>query len=560
VRDAPSSECWKSVEEKDANNMDNQQFQAVIVGSGLAGLTCAIELVEQYGYTKVALVTKGSLSEGAASLWAQGGVAVALSSDDNPALHAEDTLKVGGGLNHVSVVHLLAQEGPVQVRQIIERGAIFDRDSDGEYVFAREAAHCRRRVLHAKDATGAEMVRALVSYMRTLPADRITVFEHAFGVDLAQQNQVTQGLWISQEGNLKLLSAPVVVLASGGAGQVFSYTTNPGAATGDGIALAYRAGARLRDLEFFQFHPTALDIHQSGLVATGPAADESAGWSSLPLITEALRGDGAVLVDETGERFTNELLPRDQVARAIWKHRRDGHHTYLDARGIENFAERFPTVFASCQKWGVDPQTQLMPVVPAAHYYMGGVEIDCWGRTSVAGLWACGEVGNGGVHGANRLASNSLLEALVFGARVAENVGQMGSPTLGGSTQVNTPQLVDDNPLIIRRLRDIMWDKVGLARQQAGLQEAKQQLASLGTTLTGQVSQTANLLLLAQLMTEAALLRQESRGAHYRLDYPQLRNDLALHLTFEKGEAPAWTTLDDSTVSQATLGVGALAS
>ena len=540
--------------------MDNQQFQAVIVGSGLAGLTCAIELVEQYGYTKVALVTKGSLSEGAASLWAQGGVAVALSNDDNPALHAEDTLKVGGGLNHVSVVHLLAQEGPVQVRQIIERGAIFDRDSEGEYVFAREAAHCRRRVLHAKDATGAEMVRALVSYMRTLPADRITVFEHAFGVDLAQQNQVTQGLWISQEGNLKLLSAPVVVLASGGAGQVFSYTTNPGAATGDGIALAYRAGARLRDLEFFQFHPTALDIHQSGLVATGPAADESAGWSSLPLITEALRGDGAVLVDETGERFTNELLPRDQVARAIWKHRRDGHHTYLDARGIENFAERFPTVFASCQKWGVDPQTQLMPVVPAAHYYMGGVEIDCWGRTSVTGLWACGEVGNGGVHGANRLASNSLLEALVFGARVAENVGQMGSPTLGGSTQVNTPQLVDDNPLIIRRLRDIMWDKVGLARQQAGLQEAKQQLASLGTTLTGQVSQTANLLLLAQLMTEAALLRQESRGAHYRLDYPQLRNDLALHLTFEKGEAPAWTTLDDSTVSQATLGVGALAS
>lgn len=540
--------------------MDNQQFQAVIVGSGLAGLTCAIELVEQYGYTKVALVTKGSLSEGAASLWAQGGVAVALSSDDNPALHAEDTLKVGGGLNHVSVVHLLAQEGPVQVRQIIERGAIFDRDSDGEYVFAREAAHCRRRVLHAKDATGAEMVRALVSYMKTLPEGRITVFEHAFGVDLAQQNRVTQGLWISQEGNLKLLSAPVVVLASGGAGQVFSYTTNPGAATGDGIALAYRAGARLRDLEFFQFHPTALDIHQSGLVATGPAADESAGWSSLPLITEALRGDGAVLVDETGERFTNELLPRDQVARAIWKHRRDGHQTYLDARGIENFAERFPTVFASCQKWGVNPQTQLMPVVPAAHYYMGGVEIDCWGRTSVAGLWACGEVGNGGVHGANRLASNSLLEALVFGARVAENVGQMGSPTLGGSTQVNTPQLVDDNPLIIRRLRDIMWDKVGLARQQAGLQEAKQQLASLGTTLTGQVSQTANLLLLAQLMTEAALLRQESRGAHYRLDYPQLRNDLALHLTFEKGKAPAWTSLDDSTVSQATLGVGALAS
>ncbi len=540
--------------------MENQQFQAVIVGSGLAGLTCAIELVEQYGYTKVALVTKGSLSEGAASLWAQGGVAVALSNDDNPTLHAEDTLKVGGGLNHVSVVHLLAQEGPVQVRQIIERGAIFDRDSEGEYVFAREAAHCRRRVLHAKDATGAEMVRALVSYMKTLPADRITVFEHAFGVDLAQQNQVTQGLWISQEGNLKLLSAPVVVLASGGAGQVFSYTTNPGAATGDGIALAYRAGARLRDLEFFQFHPTALDIHKSGLVATGPAADESAGWSSLPLITEALRGDGAMLVDETGERFTNELLPRDQVARAIWKHRRDGHQTYLDARGIENFAERFPTVFASCQKWGVDPQTQLMPVVPAAHYYMGGVEIDCWGRTSVAGLWACGEVGNGGVHGANRLASNSLLEALVFGARVAENVGQMGSPTLGGSTQVNTPQLVDDNPLIIRRLRDIMWDKVGLARQQAGLQEAKQQLASLGSTLTGQVSQTANLLLLAQLMTEAALLRQESRGAHYRLDYPQLRNDLALHLTFEKGKAPAWSSLDDSTACQATLGVGALAS
>lgn len=536
--------------------MNQDTFQAIVVGSGLAGLTCVIELVESYGFTKVALVTKGTLFEGAASLWAQGGVAVALGSGDSPALHAQDTLKVGGGLNHTEVVTMLAEQGPGQVLRIIERGAVFDKDSNGDYQFGLEAAHSRRRVLHAKDATGAEMVRALVEYLKKMPQfqEKVQVFERAMAVELvtggSAEAAATQGLWIHNPEGLRFLAGARVVLASGGAGQVFSYTTNPGAASGDGLALAYRAGAKVRDVEFFQFHPTALDIHDPQIkekAKSGVDQPAAGPWTSLPLITEAIRGEGAKLVDETGQRFTDELLPRDQVARAIWKHRSLGHRTYLDARHITNFAERFPTVAASCRQCGIDASQDLLPVVPAAHYYMGGVEVDAFGRTTLSGLWACGEVANGGVHGANRLASNSLLEALVFGARVAQDIaaGCQDCPALSlNLDQLQPPNFVTDEPETIAEIRQIMWKNVGLARQEEGLQEAQFSLQRLAESRRNKISPTCNLLLLAQLMTQAALLRRESRGAHYRLDFPQTQADMALHVTLQRNHSPVWTALE----------------
>jgi L-aspartate oxidase len=484
----------------------------VVIGAGVAGLSAALGAAPQ----RVTVITKTRLAEGGASVWAQGGVAVAVGEDDTPPLHAADTLAAGAGLSDPRAVELLTREGPERVRALVELGAEFDRTPEGDLALGREAAHSRRRILHAHgDATGAEMVRAQSAAVRA--RERITVEERAFALELVKDGDRVAGvLALHADGRLVLHLAPAVVLATGGIGHVYLHTTNPPEATGDGLAMAARAGAKLVDLEFVQFHPTAL----------------ASGRDPMPLLTEALRGEGAVLLDSRGRRFMldehpdAELAPRDVVARAIWRQQQAGERVVLDAREAvgAGFPDRFPTVFASCMAAGIDPRRELMPVSPAAHYHMGGVAVDRRGRTSLPGLWACGEVSSTGVHGANRLASNSLLEALVFGARVAEDArAQAGKPSPAAAFEgVEAPAMLDPfaAPAAIAALRQLMWDHVGLVRDGEGLTFAIAGLERLAPGLAGP-GEAHNMLTVARLVAAAARERRESRGGHYRTDFPQ---------------------------------------
>jgi L-aspartate oxidase len=494
--------------------------EVLVVGSGVAGLTAALGSALR----RVTLLTKKSLISGS-SPWAQGGVAAAMGADDSPALHAADTMAAGAGLSDPEAVDLLTGEGPERIRALLELGARFDRDAAGQLNLGREAAHGRRRILHARDATGAEIVRALSAAVRQAPEIRIE--EGAFAVDLVLDGGRVAGVLAIHAGGRRVLHlAPAVVLATGGLGRLYLHTTNPPEATGDGLAMAARAGARLVDLELVQFHPTAL------------AAE---GADPMPLLTEALRGEGAVLLDGQGRRFMldehpdAELAPRDVVARAIWRRRVAGENVVLDARAAvgDRFPELFPKVFEICRnsslQGGLDPRIESIPVAPAAHYHMGGIAVDADGRTSLPGLWACGEVSATGVHGANRLASNSLLEALVFGARVAEDL-RRAIPA--GPVPVRTVGLrVAEGPEgsgaaagdaeLIAAVRRLMWEKVGLVRDEAGLLSALEALDDLAAMHPEASGEARNLLGVARLVTAAALARQESRGGHFRLDLPE---------------------------------------
>ncbi len=518
----------------------------VVVGTGVAGLTAALGCAPR----RVTLLTKARLGDGGASPWAQGGVAVAVGEDDAPALHAADTISAGAGLNVPEIVALLTREGPERIHELLALGARFDRDTAGRLALGREAAHSRRRILHARDATGAEMVRTLVEAVRRAP--EIRVVEETFAVDLVVEDGRVVGLVAADAGGRRVLfQASAVVLATGGLGRLYLHTTNPPEATGDGLAMAARAGARLVDLEFVQFHPTAL----------------AAGADPMPLLTEALRGEGAVLVDGGGRRFMPaehpdaELAPRDVVARAIWRRLVAGDAVVLDARAAigDRFPERFPTVFALCRAHGLDPRREPLPVSPAAHYHMGGVAVDDHGQTSLPGLWACGEVASTGVHGANRLASNSLLEALVFGARVAADLRERrptlrpAAPAAGRVPGVapglrpgrfrKTPGIASEaprpaqdlglvavklgagaartgDPVLVAAVRRLMWERVGLVRDARGLEAALAGLARLREEHPEVTGEARNLLDLARLVTEAALARRESRGGHYRADFP----------------------------------------
>lgn len=492
----------------------------IVVGSGVAGLTTALQ-IRTYNL-KVILVTKARIDEGSTK-WAQGGIAAALGPGDSPAAHKQDTLTAGAGLCDPSAVEVLVTEGPEAVRRLIARGAVFDRSATGEIAFTREGGHLRNRILHAGgDATGAEVSRALLKAVQE--DEGIEVIEHALALDalLTDKGEIA-GVTIHVIGEgtrdgVGQINASALVIATGGLGQVFSQTTNPSVSTGDGVALALRAGARVADVEFIQFHPTVLYLGEGS-------------HGQQPLISEAVRGEGAFLVNDKGERFMQsahplaDLAPRDVVAKEIERQMRDRNltHLWLDARQVKNFGDRFPTIHESCLEHGIDPIEDLIPIAPAAHYASGGIRVDLNGRSTVPGLYACGETACTGAHGANRLASNSLLEGLVFGARIAFDIALSLKRGKIAAKDSRRPYLID--PSARQRIQEIMSRYVGVVRDGAGLAKADVELSAIHQSQSSDPYidswETSNLLLLAQAIAKAALTRQESRGSHWREDFPK---------------------------------------
>ncbi len=483
----------------------------VIVGAGIAGLTAAIKLAP----ASVVVLSKTPLGSGAATEWAQGGIAAAIGSDDSPHLHKLDTQRAGAGLSDEAIVDILTRDAPARVEELLELGAAFDRSEDGALALGREAAHNRRRIVKAGgDATGHEILKTLIAAVRSIPT--VTVVEHAIAGDLILNGGRVCGVYAHDErtGEQHAFRANATILATGGIGRLFRYTTNPAQATGDGIAMAARAGAILGDMEFVQFHPTALAVSRD----------------PLPLVTEAIRGEGAILRNDLGERFMRdvhpdaELAPRDVVARAIFFQQRAGRTVSLDARESvgERFPQAFPTAFNACMEAGFDPRRVAIPVTPAAHYHMGGIAVDAWGRSSLPGLWACGEVSATGVHGANRLASNSLLEALVYASQVSKDIrGAMTAPA-GGAPAPHSGHAAPDETCAqaMTDLRAVMYANAGLVRDEPGLRTALARLTELHAAHPAQSSEFRNALTVARLVLDAALARKESRGSHYRTDYP----------------------------------------
>jgi L-aspartate oxidase len=497
----------------------------VVVGSGIAGLTAALRL--RAHVDKVLVVSKDVLNAGSTQ-WAQGGIAAALGPEDTPEEHEVDTLVAGAGACDRDAVRTLVTEGPDAVHELIALGTNFDLDAAGELSLTREGGHHRDRIAHAGgDATGAEIQRALIAAVEAAPD--IEVIQHALAVDLLLgPDGGVSGLTLHVIGEgvrdgVGAVHCRAVVLASGGLGQVFSQTTNPAVSTGDGMAIALRAGATLRDLEFVQFHPTVMYL--------GP---DSRGQQ--PLISEAVRGEGAFLVDDDGTRFMQgvhelaDLAPRDVVAKAIMKRMLETGrpHMWLDARhlGPDSSAfweRRFPTILATARSHGVDPVTELIPVAPACHYASGGVRTDLDGRTDLPGLYATGEVACSGVHGANRLASNSLLEGLVFSRRIAAVLPGELRPWSEPVTDERTEGLVAG--IVRRDLQETMTSQVGVLRSAGGLAEAAAVLDKLSGTAADEVGQdaweTTNLLTISAALADAAALREETRGSHWRDDFPE---------------------------------------
>lgn len=488
----------------------------LIVGAGIAGLRAAIELCET---GRVLVVTKEALGESNTN-YAQGGIAVAMGGDEDVSLHLEDTIRAGDGLVDREAARLLVEEGPMRVEELLRWGTGFDREN-GKLMLTREGAHSRNRILHANgDATGAEIGRSLLAHARE--QKNITLLEWTTTADLIVENgAVTGALLLGRDGELVAVRARAVLLASGGAGQVYSDTTNPAVATGDGIAMAWRAGAEISDMEFYQFHPTALSL---------PGVPRF-------LLSEALRGEGAYLRNASGERFMEryhpllELAPRDVVARAIVREgtgaKGEQLPVHLDMRHVTgiDLHKRFPGISGFLARHGLELSRDLIPVRPAAHYLMGGVQTDVDGRTSLARLYAAGEVACTGVHGANRLASNSLLEGLVFGARAAAAMRETGGFISGEAATRSSYEKkpAENTTAMLNHLQQRMWQDAGLLRDAAGLIRMREDLERMRVSPAAErlSLELANLHAVAELIVLSALAREESRGAHYRNDFPK---------------------------------------
>jgi L-aspartate oxidase len=489
----------------------------VIVGGGLAGLFCALKLAPR----PVTVISAAPLGQGASTAWAQGGIAAAVADGDCAEAHAADTIAAGAGLVDATIALGLAREAGARIHDLLHYGVPFDRDLEGRLAVGREAAHSARRIVHVRgDMAGKAIMSALVEAVRNAPS--IRVIEGVAAEALLTADGAVTGLQLRKAGDAiakpVAMASRAVVLATGGIGHLYAVTTNPAEASGLGLAIAARAGAIIADPEFVQFHPTAI----------------MAGRDPAPLATEALRGEGAILINDKGERFMlarhplAELAPRDIVARGVFAEIAAGHGAFLDAREAlgAHFAERFPTVHASCIAAGIDPARQPIPVAPAAHYHMGGIAVDSRGRTSLQGLWAGGEVSSTGAHGANRLASNSLLEAVVYAARIAEDIDGSAIAAPARLQAISVEQRNRDMPAPAEKtLRAKMTSHVGVIRDGDGLAEAIRSFAAIERD-TGNIA-LRNMATTALLVAASAWARRESRGAHFRIDYPAEKPELA---------------------------------
>ncbi|MGL5269095.1 MAG: L-aspartate oxidase [Selenomonadaceae bacterium] len=513
----------------DSRKLPQLSSDCLIVGAGVAGLIAAWYAAERG--CRVMLAVKDTLQDSNTNK-AQGGIAAVFAADDDTALHAADTLTAGAGICDESIVHLVVEEGRQQVKELMELGAVFDHRPDGRLALGREGCHSRARILHAQgDATGAEVVRSLLA--RVEAHRNITICEHSYVADLLVTDGCCRGALLLHNGKeLGIVRSTAVILATGGCGRLYRHTTNPEGATGSGCAIAYRAGAELTDMEFIQFHPTALAL---------PGCPNF-------LISEAVRGAGALLLNARGQRFMTdyhelaELAPRDVVARAIFHEMGPEKNipVYLDAAGVAAVADKFPMIAATCRTYGVDIAREPIPIAPAAHYMMGGIRVDDHGRTNISGLFACGETACTGLHGANRLASNSLLEGLVFGRRAAETIGGQ-VPALSEEYWHYAGQGKSFTVKDIEELQNVMTCGLGIVRDAGGLKAAKIALAGMQVVAEGTTAncildlEYRNMLQTASLIVQAAEKREESRGAHYRLDYPQRLKQWRHHIIESAG-------------------------
>lgn len=509
----------------DTDEIEKVYYDVVIIGSGIAGVYTALEISDK---KKVAILTKESI-EISNSVLAQGGIAVSLDKEDSPELHFKDTLYAGAGLCDEKSVWVVVNEAAENIDRLCEFGVNFDRKNSDELALGREAAHSKNRIIHAGDTTGKEVLDKLIANVRT--KSNVHIKERTFVLDLLTDESGCRGVLAFDENtaSYKWYLSRVVICATGGYGQIYANTTNPEVATGDGICLAYRAGAELMDLEFVQFHPTVL-YHPE---------------NKSFLISEAVRGEGALLLNIHHERFMHkyhelaELAPRDVVARAIFEEmaRTGASNVYLDItfKGKDYLEHRFPNIYKTCLSYGIDMAKDYIPIAPTEHYCMGGIKTDVFGRTGIHGFYACGEAACNGLHGANRLASNSLLEGLVFGRIISGEISRMTDEPPGDKPaniryDTDRPKLDVDIDAIKADIQRIMTDKVGIVRDRTGLISAEEKLKDYGTQVYGMKNITIkdfelqNILLLSQLVTQSALEREESRGAHYRTDFDKTDN------------------------------------